>query len=222
VSFITITSNLLSVASLHAQPFPRFTSLITGGNALTVEVRALDDFFADKNWVADALAVADRETGIMSKVHAGMMSLYILLTYHDGEINRSRAEYIHDALKGKSVFVYNKDDSSVRVELQLSVEEIESAANSVKVGLINFMKFHGYAFVADDFEKHSPKMLNPSRWWEGVDWKQDWEGESIVTIGMSKVYQSLKEKTTTNKPQAIDAAANHPNPSLRGITRTPS
>mmetsp|Transcript_8177 Transcript_8177/g.14835 ORF Transcript_8177/g.14835 Transcript_8177/m.14835 type:complete len:989 (-) Transcript_8177:147-3113(-) len=186
------------------------------GNPLIVEVRALDDFFADKNWVAEALAVADRETGIMDKMHAGMMSLYILLSYHGGKINHAQAEYIHDALKGRSVFMYNKDDTVVRVELQLSVEEIEGAEYSVKVALINFMKFHGYAFVADDFEKNSPKMPKPSRWWSGVDWKQDWDGERIVYLGMSKIRSSLERKTTTSEHEASDTALFQQNPSLRG------
>jgi len=131
-----------------------------------VEVRSLDDNYVDGNWTADALATADRVSGVMTELHAGMLSLYILLTYHDGVVGTAEGEYIRTALKDKIVYVTKQDGGSVRVKLGLSATEM--GGREAKVMLLNFMAFNGYELesVADGYEKTAKALKKPSRWWK--------------------------------------------------------
>jgi hypothetical protein len=140
----------------------------------------MDDYYEAPNWVSDALSTADRVTGVMNDINCGMMSLYVLLTYageNEKDIDVTHAEYVHEKLKDEEVYAYDDDMNVVKVAFGFSAGDIIKRSRCVKLAVINFMKYHGYVFTADDYEKYSPAITpKPTRWWtEVVPWNQKWE-----------------------------------------------
>ena len=156
-----------------------------GGGEILMEVRSAGDFFCCKDWIAEAIATADRTTGVMSNLHPGMLSLYVLLTHRQGAVTAEQAEYVRSALEGRTAFFYNEDGSVARVKLALTAEVIGKRGEEAKVVLMNYMEFQGYAFTDKGYDK-SGGLPKQTRWWEGVEWQRNW-GTPVIPAAPATV-----------------------------------
>jgi len=126
-----------------------------GGVDEEFNIRFLGDNYIAKEWHMHALATADPDTGEMTPLNAGMISLYLILTYHKvSSIPSHIASSIYNLLG-------NHYSSGELVQ-----DDVANLSPNVKQKLKSFMQLNKYPLPPEPVSAFSDQKLNDrAAWW---------------------------------------------------------
>jgi len=117
-------------------------------------IRFIGDNYIAKEWHLHALATSNKDTGEMTTLNAGLISLYVILTYHkETRLPQVAAQSIYDKL-------------GVHFGENLLLSDIVNLTPNCKQLLKQFMNLNKYPLPPEPVSPFSDQKLNDrATWW---------------------------------------------------------